>query len=572
MSSNRKFTLYGDPNSKKQRGVGADSFPGTNKSIGKHGGSSSLSIGDPHSKKSKGDASVSSPGLNKPIGTTGDSPGVPTGISNSKKPNGPIVERAKTGVSSGVKGKAPVSSDVRGKAIVSANVVEVMFFKDVKFGPHESEVRFRLIHFWEARNVLTKILLGLEMILIDEEGTVIQGFIPSARMETYLPHMKAGGIYRLNNFFGSKNKTLYRVAEPSVIITFSSTSALSVLENSPVCFPDDRFRFHGYEEFDAACDLKGDLYDYVGHIKLVNGQVLNDSLVLDEAEIASTRRVLLHVQTHDGPVMKLYLWDKAALDLSEKFKASGRTAKVILVTTLNPKRFGVSSSHFIKIFDLYYIIGTGIRALFLSSMTPSWVFMDSDVQATRDYLTWLVSNSDVANRVDADVVTKTETVTIGELFSYMKQAAAKPRSLCTIRVTRHFFFLLGDAGHELTGRKASELVESYFEVNESVGDDHIVPVPQALSDTIGQTCKFIVKVSNHNLTGKTQSLTVTKVLPSEAPELEGELEEDVIVPAAQKTLDDGGAEDDPSMDSNGEKVKRAAENDEAEDPKRAKCG
>ena len=39
--------------------------------------------------------------------------------------------------------------------------------------------------------------------------------------------------------------------------------------------------------------------DYVGHIKLVNGQVLNDSLVLDESEIASTRRVLLHVQTHE---------------------------------------------------------------------------------------------------------------------------------------------------------------------------------------------------------------------------------------------------------------------------------
>ena len=35
------------------------------------------------------------------------------------------------------------------------------------------------------------------------------------------------------------------------------------------------------------------------------------------------------------------------------------------------------------------------------------------------------SNLDVAKRVDADVVTKTETVTIGELFSYMKQAAAK---------------------------------------------------------------------------------------------------------------------------------------------------
>ncbi|CAF1705885.1 unnamed protein product [Brassica napus] len=70
--------------SKKQRGVGADSFPGTNKSIGKHGGSSGLSIGDPHLKKSKGDASVSSPVLNKPIGTTGDSSGVPTGVNPPK--------------------------------------------------------------------------------------------------------------------------------------------------------------------------------------------------------------------------------------------------------------------------------------------------------------------------------------------------------------------------------------------------------------------------------------------------------------------------------------------------------
>ncbi|WZY86226.1 hypothetical protein YC2023_032610 [Brassica napus] len=602
MSSNGKLTLSGDLISKKQGGVGADSFPETNKSIGKHGGSSGLSIGVSHSKKSKGDASVSSPGPNKPIGATGDSSGVPTGVSNSKKPNG-----AKAVVSSGVRGKAAVSSDVRGKAIVSANVREVMFFKDVQFGPHEGEVRFRLIHFWEARNVLTKLLFGLEMLLIDEEGTVIQGFIPSARIETYLPHMMAGGIYRLNNFFGSRNKTLYRVAEPSVVITFSSASALSVLENSPVCFPDDRFRFHGYEEFDAACDLKGDLYDYVGHIKLVNGQVLNDSLVLDESEIVSTRRILLHVQTHEGPVMKLYLWDKAAFDFIEKFKASGGTAKVILVTTLNPKRFG--------------------GALSLSSMASSRVFMDSDVQATRDYLTWLVSNSDVANRVDADVVTKTETVTICELFSYMKQADAKvvawfeciatvadvvhglswyyigcgvchtkatkgpttlmckkcgksdivgvPQFLAKISVydksDQAFFFLLGDAGHELTGKKASELVESYFEVI-SVRDDYIVPVPQALSDTIGQTRKFIVKVSTHNLTGKTQSLTVTKVLPSDDPELEGELEEDAIIPVAHKTLDDGGAEDDPSMDSKGEKVKRAAENDESDDPKRAKCG
>ncbi|CAN7123513.1 unnamed protein product, partial [Brassica rapa subsp. narinosa] len=542
---------------------------------------------DPHSKKTKSEASVSS-GLIKPSGKTG----------------------TKTGVSLGVRGKAAVSSRAKGKAIVSAKAVEVMSFKDVKFGAHGCELRFRLIHLWEARNVVTKTLIGLEMLLIDQEETVIQGFIPAGRIDTYLPHMKVGGIYRLNSFYGSNNKTLYRVAEPSVTITFSSYSVLSDLEDSSVCFPEDRFRFHGYEEFDAACDLRRDLYDYVGHIKLVNGQVLNDSLVLDDAEIASSRRVLLHVQTHDGPVMKLYLWDKAASDFSGKFKASGGAASVILVTTLNPKRFG--------------------GVLTLSSMTSSRVFLDSDVQATRDYLTWLNSNMDVADRVSAEVVTKTETVTIGELFSYMKQEAAKVVAwfeciatvgdvvhgsrwyyigcgVCHTKATKGpttlmckkcgksdivgvaqylakisvydnddqaCFVLLGDAGQELTGKKASELVDSYFEANENMGDDHLVPVPQALINTIGQTRKFIVKVSTHNLTGKTQSLTVTKVLIPEDPEIEGNVE-NVTIPDAQKTLQNGIAEDGPSTrfeESGGERVKRTADNVEAEDSKRAKCG
>jgi len=41
-----------------------------------------------------------------------------------------------------------------------------------------------------------------------------------------------------------------------------------------------------------------------------------------------------------GPMVKLYLWDKAATDFCEKFKAHGNTPSVILVTTVNPKRFG----------------------------------------------------------------------------------------------------------------------------------------------------------------------------------------------------------------------------------------
>ena len=95
-------------------------------------------------------------------------------------------------------------------------------------------------------------------------------------------------------------------------------------------------------------------------------------------------------------------------------------------------------------------------------------------------------------------------------------------------------------------------------------------MPQALIDTIGQTRKFIVKVSDHNLTGKTQTLTVTKVLTPEVQEVDGNLEENMIVPEAQKTLQNGVADDELSTCVG--MVKKAADDVEAEDPKRARCG
>ncbi|CAF1907892.1 unnamed protein product [Brassica oleracea var. botrytis] len=394
-------------------------------------------------------------------------------------------------------------------ALSSACVDQVMLFRDVSHGPREADLRFRLIHFWEARNPNTKTLIGQEMLLIDEEGTVIQGFVPAGRVGTF--DLVAGSMYNLSNFFGSRSKDQYRVADHVATVSFSWNSSLSVLENPPVLIPEDRFRFHTYEEFKANCDSKGDLYDYVGHMKLVNGQRITNHMILDEVDLAEKRHLCVHVQTHDRPVMKLYMWDKAAADFCQKFKSYGSTPSVLLVTTVNPKHLEVT--------------------LALTSMSSSRVFMDVDVQPTKDYLEWLNSNSDIANRVAPEVVIKPETVTLEELFSYIKQDSSKVAWFECMETIDDvvqgsawyyiscggFFVILGDAGKELTGKHAAELVANYFEANGGVGADHCVPVPRALLDTIGQTRKFIVKVSDHNLTGKTQTITVTKILPPEAP-------------------------------------------------------
>ncbi|CAN6886027.1 unnamed protein product [Brassica oleracea] len=331
--------------------------------------------------------------------------------------SGPSKSIGKAGVSAGLnigaKYKAFVSSRDKGKAIVGKAIT----FRDVTFGPYDGEIRFHLIHFWEAWNVQTMVLIGLEMILIDEEENVIQGFIPNGRIETYLRHMKAGGTNRLNKFFGSKSKPIYRVADQmsplashgTLSSIISRTVPLTSLRIGSGSMVTENSRLPLIKEviFMVSTKFSPALIhiDVLIDSRVLPRIVLSDGPLLDETEIAASRRVELHVQTHDDPVLKLYLWDKAAFQFCEKFKASVGTARVILVTTLNPKRFG--------------------GVLYLSSMASSRVFLDSDVQETRYYLSWLDSNLDVANMVNAEVVTKPELATLGDLFSYMNQAAAK---------------------------------------------------------------------------------------------------------------------------------------------------
>ncbi|KAL0788488.1 hypothetical protein Bca101_004734 [Brassica carinata] len=81
------------------------------------------------------------------------------------------------------------------------------------------------------------------------------------------------------------------------------------------------------------------------------------------------------------------------------------TPTVLLVTTVNPKRLG----------------GT----LALSSMSSSRGFMNYDVQPTIDYFNWMGSKPEIQELVNAEVVTKAETMTIAEIYAYIKHESAK---------------------------------------------------------------------------------------------------------------------------------------------------
>ncbi|KAH0862561.1 hypothetical protein HID58_079772 [Brassica napus] len=488
-----------------------------------------------------------------------------------------------------------------GKSHVSSDSDEqFMSFKDVSLGPHEAQLRFRLIHFWEARNPVKKTLIGLEMLLIDEQvsrffndsfqiGTVIQGFIPPGRIKKYLLDMKRGSVYKLINFYGSKNKPVYRVADHVATVSFAWNSEMSVLHEIPISFDEDRFRFHSHEDFEANCDLKGDLYGkhisfrnhlsvtllyVIGHMKLVDGQTLIERPSLDDVKIATTRHIVIHVQSHDGPVLKLYLWDQAATDFCRKFNSCENIPTVLLVTTVNTKRLG----------------GT----LALSSMSPTRVFMDYDVQPTRDYFTWLGSNPEIANQVCADVITKRETLSIAEIFSYMTQESAKGAFFeCTATIDdvvhgSPWYYIACSGCHSKATNGPSSLIRTntkcqkvnttgvpdYFEANKSEGADHEVPVPEALISTIGQTHKFCVKVTDHNFSGNTRAITVTKILSLDTPSPTEVSVGNDIAAMSEGATQSGDAVCEPHKgggDTADEESKRACSSADPETAKRPRC-
>ncbi|KAG2266938.1 hypothetical protein Bca52824_074017 [Brassica carinata] len=231
--------------------------------------------------------------------------------------------------------------------------------------------------------------------------TVMQGFISSLRAPTYLPHVKAGATYTLQNFYAAKSKEIYCFADQSS--THMRISKLIVVSG-------------------CRWPLEADEWT-----------------VLDEAEIINMRHVLIFI-----------------------------TQKLI------------------------------------KSM--------------------LSSNPKIAKRLNADEVTRAETMTIGKILAYIKQEYAKEGSfdciatiddverdsawyyiacigcqsnaikgpyslMCQISPSTTIttgFVILGDAGRELTGKNAVELVDNYFEANQELGVGHEMSAPnspQALIDT-----------------------------------------------------------------------------------------
>ncbi|XP_013601557.1 PREDICTED: uncharacterized protein LOC106309013 [Brassica oleracea var. oleracea] len=391
----------------------------------------------------------------------------------------------------------------------------LLLFRHVSPGPGDSTLQFRLLHFWEARKNVKggpDILLGIEMLMIDSEGTLAQGFIGQNLRNQYEKQLRRGSIYTLTSFYASNSKVMYHVADQRLMLL----ATLSWFDSQP----------------------------------------LHQRPVLCTNDDSASRKVMVQLF---GPVINVYLWNEAAENFRLKFDACAATPTVLLVTTVNPKRLGgklcLTSMSSSRVFLDEEVDPTKEYLNWLNT-NPSATSTVNPVEVVKSETLTISEIAAFIKRQPAklmtdlgmglqiaffDCIATIDDVKLGTEWYYIackdcqtKLNRGPTTLLCTkcgnenatavanYRVEMSVydneeqctFIILGDAGKELTGRKATELIDTYVEENGGDGAELEVPLPQCFIDAIGQTKKFRIKVAPYNFTSTRLSLTDTKIVSS----------------------------------------------------------
>ncbi|WZZ62448.1 hypothetical protein YC2023_062555 [Brassica napus] len=321
-------------------------------------------------------------------------------------------------------------------------------------------------------------------------GTVAQGFIGLNRRNQYEKELKCGMIYTLTNYYASNTKVMYHVADQRLVICISHASELRKVEEDIEAILTERFRIHSFADFEANCDLRGDL-----HGKLCLSSMSSSRVFLDE-EVDPTKEYLTCDQSGATPSSRSDLPIRATLP-----ERQGRVARVLITRRCENESGATSRSDTARSLPKHGATtwSDERRSLAFSSLGNARTSPERPLAATQrgrsrsmerlpeawsDYSERRAENPGATSSVNPVEVVKAETLTISEIAAFIKREPAKKN---------------GGDGAELE-----------------------VPLPQCFIDAIGHTKKFRIKVSPYNFTSTRLSLTATKivssaVLPSKNP-------------------------------------------------------
>ncbi|CAF1784549.1 unnamed protein product, partial [Brassica napus] len=132
----------------------------------------------------------------------------------------------------------------------------------------------RLLRFWEAKNVNKGgELISVDMLLIDENSTVVHGSIPASRQLRFKNRLSEGSVYTLSGFDVTRSSPKYRLSDAPVSVRFNAESDFEKLPATDRIIPTEHFRFRQYDQIIELANTGNQLPDVMGELCAIRSTI-----------------------------------------------------------------------------------------------------------------------------------------------------------------------------------------------------------------------------------------------------------------------------------------------------------
>ncbi|KAL0723590.1 hypothetical protein Bca4012_038189 [Brassica carinata] len=375
---------------------------------------------------------------------------------------------------------------------------------DLRAGRCSNTAEVRLLRLWEARNINKGgELMSVEMLLIDEADTLVQGCLPAVLQRQFRERLTEGSVYTLSGFDVIRSKPKFRLADGPVSIRFNEGTAVEKLATTARTIPTEHFRFRTHQQILELANSGRQLPDVIGELCAIWSTITD--------RIPGAQRVMLTLRVDSDVNVCVSLFDNLALAFHAKLDGYGREPRIVLITGINPK----------------VVLGK----LYLNGTSASRIFFDSDTSVGKDRLErWWKRRGRVSSKVVH--AKKIEPLTIDELNQFV--ISAEPQIiefLCTAKVTE---IQLGDGWYRVvlsvsdpTGTasfvgfdkevaKVTQVLASEAAQIVGIGVNAQVntALRRSLADIVGNSYTFQLKLTDFNFTSNHQTFTISRIFTS----------------------------------------------------------
>lgn len=115
--------------------------------------------------------------------------------------------------------------------------------------------------------------MSVEMLLINEHDTLVQGCIHAARHLTFRGRLTEGAIYTLSVFDVTRSNPKFRLTDGPVSIRFDDETASEKLATTVRIIPTEHFRFRPYQQILELGNTGKQLPDVMGELRAIRSTI-----------------------------------------------------------------------------------------------------------------------------------------------------------------------------------------------------------------------------------------------------------------------------------------------------------